>query len=306
MQRKRNQSEILRHVEAERSRIKEAVNMHRLRAKSITTNFWRPGEDYITRILESIKGKIEDGDMIVISEKALSTSSGNIVEETKAEPSCCALFVAKFWMRIAWGYFLGTACHLKPWLILQLRNYPIGEGSKHKQVALRYSGVIGALMFGSEGAIDGSNLAYSYVSLPLKQADRIAENIRQQVAFKLNKRVCIMISDTDKTYSIRNFHFTPRPFPIRGIRSFGGVFTLVAARILRLQKRATPVAITGCRIDAENALRVAEIANKARGVGAGGTVWDMAKHFNVTLTSVTWEMLETVKHKPIVIVKTRT
>jgi F420-0:gamma-glutamyl ligase-like protein len=59
-------------------------------------------------------------------------------------------------------------------------------------------------------------------------------------------------------------------------------------------------------MDAESALNVAEVANRARGAGAGKTVWDMAKNFNVTLTAVSWEMLETVKHKPIVIVKSRT
>jgi F420-0:gamma-glutamyl ligase-like protein len=50
-------------------------------------------------------------------------------------------------------------------------------------------------------------------------------------------------------------------------------------------------------------LRVAEVANRARGFGAGGTVWDMAEAFKVQLSGVSWEMLDTVRHKPIVIVR---
>jgi F420-0:gamma-glutamyl ligase-like protein len=61
--------------------------------------------------------------------------------------------------------------------------------------------------------------------------------------------------------------------------------------------------MSGGFLSAEVALRVAEVANRARGQGAGGTVWDMAKEFGVSLAEVSWEMLETVRHKPIVIVR---
>jgi F420-0:gamma-glutamyl ligase-like protein len=176
-------------------------------------------------------------------------------------------------------------------------------GSRHKQVALQRAGVLQALMFGSEGGIDGSNLPYSYVSLPLKEKKAVAEKIRRQVWTASGKRVLIMVADTDKTYSFRNFHFTPRPDPLRGIHSFGGFAAYVAARMLKLERRATPLAVAGCSMSAEAALRVAELANRARGFGAGRTVWDMAEAFNVPLAGVSWEMLETARHKPIVIVR---
>lgn len=70
-----------------------------------------------------------------------------------------------------------------------------------------------------------------------------------------------------------------------------------------MQQRATPVAIAGSEVDTEEALEIAEIANRSRGVGAGRTVWDMAETFKVSLTGVTWDMLDTVVHQPIVIVK---
>jgi F420-0:gamma-glutamyl ligase-like protein len=57
-------------------------------------------------------------------------------------------------------------------------------------------------------------------------------------------------------------------------------------------------------LNVEEALNIAELANRSRGFGAGRTVWDMAERFKVDLTDVSWEMLERVKHKPVVIVRT--
>jgi F420-0:gamma-glutamyl ligase-like protein len=270
---------------------------------AIRTKYWRPGENYLKEIIKDISGRIENEDFLTLSEKAISTASGNIVDESNTKPSLNARIIAKFWMRVVWGYFLGPLCRFREDLIRRLRVYPFEAGSCHKQVALEQAGLLQALMFGSEGGTDGSNLPYSYVSLPLKESGRIAETIRQQVWERLGKKVCVLIVDTDKTYSFRNFHFTPRPDQLESIRSFGGFTTYVVGRACRLKKRATPIAVAGCCISAEEALRIAEIANRSRGSGAGRTVWDMAERFNVGLDDVSWEMLETVKHKPIVIIR---
>ena len=45
------------------------------------------------------------------------------------------------------------------------------------------------------------------------------------------------------------------------------------------------------------------MANRARGFGAGRNVWDMAETFGVALTYVSWDMLDKVEHKPIVIAR---
>ncbi|MEM2106055.1 MAG: coenzyme F420-0:L-glutamate ligase, partial [Candidatus Bathyarchaeia archaeon] len=141
--------------------------MNRYKVLAINTKYWKPSNNYVQEIVKSVKGKIADGDFVVVSEKAISTASNNIVDESLAEPSTNAKLIAKFWMRIVWGYFLGRLCRLRGRLIQHLRNYPLDSGSGHKQVALQYAGLLQALMFGSEGGIDGSNLPYSYVSLPL-------------------------------------------------------------------------------------------------------------------------------------------
>lgn len=270
---------------------------------AIETGYWRPSTDYTKKIIENVKGKIKNGDFVTVSEKAISTASGNILDESKVRPSKLAHFIAKYWMRYIWGYLLGVLCHFKKKTITRLRSYPVVEGSAHKQVTLEHAGFWQALMYGSEGGIDGSNLPYSYVSLPLKNARHIAERIRKRLTKELGTTVNVIILDTDKTYSFRNFHFTPRPKPIEGIHSCTGVAAYLIGRFLKLKRRATPIAVVGCKINVEETLEIAELANRARGFGAGRNVWDMAEAFSVSLTSVTWNMLDRVKHKPIVIVR---
>ena len=270
---------------------------------AVTTRYWKPGEDYIAQIVEAIENKVDDEDFVAISEKAISTALGNIIDESTVQPSKFARFLAKYWMRFVWPYILGPICHLRKTTVRHLRSYPIQEGSAHKQVALEHGGFLQALMQGSECAIDGSNLPYSYVSLPLKNAQQTAQKIQTQIKSRLDKMVTVAIVDTDKTYSIKGFHFTPRPKPLKGIHSFGGALAYVAGRFFKLEKRATPLAIVGCQLTTEEAIEIAKVANRSRGSGAGRTVWNMAKAFRVPLTGVTWEMLGKVKHQPIVIIR---
>ncbi len=239
----------------------------------------------------------------MLSEKAISTASGNIVDEALAKPSLNARFIARHWMRTVWGHLLVRLCHFRESMSRNLREYPLEMGDRHKQVVLQRGGLLQALMFGSECGIDGSNLAYAYVSLPLKNPQQTAQRIREEILRELCKRVCVVITDTDKTYSIGNFHFTPRPTSIEGIHCFGGIITYVVGRTLKLRRRATPIAAAGCEMPAETALQIAQFANRARGSGAGKNIWEMAERLRTGLDSVSWEMLETVKHKPIVIVR---
>ena len=277
--------------------------VERYKIVAVTTRYWRPREDYLCQIVDAIENKIENGDVVTISEKAVSTALGNIVDESVIKSSWMARLLAKYWMRYIWGYFLGQLCHLRKTTIRHIRKYPIKEGSAHKQVALEHAGFLQALMFGSEGGIDGSNLPYSYVSLPLRNASQTAQKIRRYIKSKLGKSVMVLIVDTDKTYSIRRFHFTPRPKPINGIHSSGGFLAYLIGRLFKVKRRATPVAAAGSKMHVEKALEIAKIANRARGFGAGRTVWDMAEMFKVSITSVTWAMLDAIKHKPIVIIK---
>ncbi len=269
----------------------------------VSSRYWKPGEDYLHIITDSVRGKIENNDFLTVSEKALSTALGRLVNESTVQPSRLAQFLAKYWMRILWGYSFGRLSRLRKKTIQHLRDYPVEEGSAHKQVVLWHVGFLQALMYGSEGGMDATNLPYSYVSLPLGDAEEIAQRIREKIKSELGKDVSIIIVDTDKTYSLGGFHFTHRRKTIKGIHFLGGFPAYVFGRFFKLKRRATPVAVAGCAVTVEDALEVADVANSRRGFGAGKTVWDMAKKFKVPITHVTWAMLEKMEHKPIVIVR---
>jgi Uncharacterized protein conserved in archaea len=277
--------------------------MTKYTALAITTNYWKPKSNYNDKIINAIENKVENADFVVVSEKAISTALDNMVDEAKVNPGLTAKVLARIWMRLVWGYPLGILVGFGPRLLRRLRNYPLESGSRHKQVALQYAGFWQALMFGSEGGIDGSNLPYSYVSLPLKNAVEIAQKIQDQISLRLKKKVCVIIADTDKTYKFHNFYFTPRPNPLKGIQSLGASTTFLIGRILKLRKSSTPLSAAGCNLSAAEALKITNIADRARGPGSGATVWDMAARFHVEVNDVTWEMLQAIRHKPIVIVR---
>jgi F420-0:gamma-glutamyl ligase-like protein len=272
-------------------------------ALPLVTAYWKPGENYLKYIFNAIEGRVANGDFVVISEKALSTATGNIIDETSINPSFNAKLISRLWMRIGWGYILSVLCHLGSRLRQRLREYPLEDGSRHKQLVLQQAGFFQALMWGSEGGIDGSNLPFSYVALPLNKPDELAELICKQIWLKLKTRVLVVIADTDKTYAFRNFFFTAHPKPMAGIHSLGGVIPYIIGRLFRLRKRSTPITVAGGRLPAKEALRIANIADRVRGPGSGATVWDMASRFKVVTTGINWEILSKIKHKPIVIIR---
>jgi len=61
--------------------------MKRYRFLTMTTRYWKPGDDYLAEIVAALKGKMETGDIVVFSEKAISTATGNITDENRVKPS---------------------------------------------------------------------------------------------------------------------------------------------------------------------------------------------------------------------------
>ncbi len=273
-------------------------------ARRVRTSYWRPGCNYLEAIVKALrKVKLRDGDIVVVSEKAISVAEGNIVDESGIRPSLLARLIAKYWMRLVWGYLLGVLSGLSRRTLYNLRNYPLELGARHKELALRLTSPLQALSFGSEGGIDGSNLPYSYVALPLRDPQAVAERIRSYIRERLGRDVVVVISDSDRCYSWRSFHITPRPTAVKGIKSAGGFLTYVICNFLKLRSHPTPVAVAGGDFSIEELLTVTAIAERLRGHGAGRDVWEMARRFGTSLDGVTWEMLESIPHYPIVVVR---
>jgi F420-0:gamma-glutamyl ligase-like protein len=274
----------------------------KITAIKVKTRYWPPGTDHVQEVVEAVKEVLQDGDIVSISEKAISTAMGNLIDESQIKPGRLAKLLASFWMRRLWGGPLGNLAKLKEHTKERLKNYPNNEGAAHKQVALEHVGLLQALRHYSEGGIDASNLPYSYVCLPLYDPKRIADSIHN--ALKANgKHNSTIIVDGDTTYSKRNLHIAPRRVPIPGIIHIGGFLTFLLGRKLNFTARSTPLAVSGTVRNPDFLLTLANVSHRVRGYGAGRTVWDMAKNLGVGLTDVTWEMLKLVDHYPIAILR---
>ena len=81
--------------------------------KAVQTKYWMPGSNYLKIIASALRDKINDGDIVLVSEKALAVAKGLIVDEGHVKPGILAKILARFWMRIIWGFFLGRICRLK-------------------------------------------------------------------------------------------------------------------------------------------------------------------------------------------------
>ena len=67
----------------------------RYKALAIQSRYWRPGDDYIVQLVEAIENVVEDGDYVTVSEKAISTAIGNIVDEKTFKPSLLARLITR-------------------------------------------------------------------------------------------------------------------------------------------------------------------------------------------------------------------
>lgn len=276
-----------------------------MKIKTLTfrCHYWRPGTDYRSEITERIRNHIQDGDIIAISEKALSTALGNITDEAVIEPGAIAWLLASIWTRKIWGGPLGGIVGFKEQTIQNLKNYPLNEGAAHKQLTLYKVGLLQSLRHYSEGGVDASNLPFSYVSLPLKNPQKIATTIREHIRKETGMKSTIIIMDGDTTYSWRNLHLAPRRVNTPGLIHFGGVMTFILGRTLGFKARQTPIAISGSIINPDRALWYARLFHKLCGGGAGRTAWSMSEKMETSITGVTWEMLESVEHYPITIIR---
>ena len=272
--------------------------------KAVRTRFWKPGTDYIGEIIKSLSRiRVKSGDLVFISEKAISTAKGHIVDEEKVEAGLVAKLIARIWMRYAWGYLWGPASRLRKDTINFLRNYPLDYGARHKQVALQYAGFLRALCFGSEGGIDCSNLPYAYVCIPLPDADKESYEIKNAIAEKLGVKVGVILLDSDRCYRWWKFWISTRPVKFKEIKAFGGFATYLISNFLKLRDSPTPIAVAGVHFKMDRMYKLLKAVDEVRGYGAGRNVWEMAEKFQTSLTGVTWEMLEKIPHYPIVVAR---
>jgi F420-0:gamma-glutamyl ligase-like protein len=141
------------------------------------------------------------------------------------------------------------------------------------------------------------------VSLPLIEPEKIAYRIREEILRRKRLSVNIIIADGDSTFSWRNLHIAPRRVRTPGFIHFGGFFSYVLGRLFHLRARPTPVAYAGEPLNPDRMLWLTRIAHKTAEPGGGRTVWGMSTRFSTGLTGITYEMLDSVEHTPIIIIR---
>lgn len=270
--------------------------------------YWLPGTDAVNEVIEVYGRDIRNGDIIAISEKALSVSIGNIYDEGIIEKVDLPTKIAsKIVNKFIWGKLLKYTFPSKEAARI-VEETPLNLIAQHKKLGLRYGGLIHFLKPYSEFGIDATNLPYKYVSLPLRNAVEMAETIRIEIFKKLNKEVNILIVDTDRTFKPKNMDciaISTRPSSIHGIIDLGGLGYIIG-RVFndRFIDYPTPVAYSGKPLNLIEILRITKFADKLMGFGFGRNVLEMlSKLGKENFNEVKWIDMNKIKHHPAVIVR---
>jgi coenzyme F420-0:L-glutamate ligase/coenzyme F420-1:gamma-L-glutamate ligase len=143
----------------------------------------RPGDDLAALILEAVRGQgvdIEDGDVLVVTQKIVSKAEGRLVDLRQVEPSPRARELAARGRkdpRLV-EVILGESRRI----VRQERGVIICE-TKHGLVC-------------ANAGVDSSNVGGGVVSLLPQNPDRSAEGIRAGIQEKKGISIAVIISDT--------------------------------------------------------------------------------------------------------------
>lgn len=137
------------------------------------------GENIAAMISKS-KNKIQDGDVIVISQKAVSKQEGRAIKLSSVFPSILSTGIASEYDR-------------DPKLIEVIL-------SESRRIVRMENGVIivktNSGFVCANAGIDESNVDDDYVTLLPKDPDGSAERLRQEIHEKTGKKIAVIISDT--------------------------------------------------------------------------------------------------------------
>lgn len=274
---------------------------HEYKIIPIKTDYIKQGKPY-DPIIHQASEYLEDGDFLVISETPIAISQGRVMDEEKFKPSLTAVLLADLWSRYLWGYVLGPLFRIKKRTVENLKKLP-KAARNHKQLILDYYGFKHALKPASEAGVDLSNVPGTSVCLLPEDPERVVADISAKITSRYEKKVTVMIVDTDATYQIGGTKFTSIPLAVPGIKKDLGILGYLLGRIGTV-KGPTPLAVSGDE-DVDKVIEIAKLAEdyqKTRNINME-TVYDMKDTFHQDVAGVTIEMLESVEHTPAVIVR---
>ncbi len=291
-------------------------NKYNLKAQPIKTKYITKNDDFVIETINSLKREIKNnnislnnGDIIVLSEKFVSTSENNLVDEQNVNPSLLAYF-CYYWSKYLWGYILGPLLKTRKNRIENLKKMPKLETVKHKQVIIDNVGLIYALKPASEGGVDLTNVPGSYASLLPKNPKKSAKKVYNAIKEEFGKETIVIIIDTDATYKFYKWYVTALPIAINGIMSKIGVIGYIIGRLGDVLGvgglcGATPLAIVGNEkylknYSLEKLLYISELADKSQ-VPFVKSIHDIMKEHNTF--ELTEDILSKANHTPIVLIK---
>jgi len=279
-----------------------------LKAFSKSMNCWLPGKS-IDEIADTIyrhyRDSIDEGDIIVVSEKPLAIALGYIYDENTivVDPMTSVMTKATLflWCRILNNFIMSRSISM----ICSIDDKIL---ARHKKLALRIGGIKHFLKPLSEAGIDTTNLPYTYVSLPLKNAKKIAMELKEELSSRLGIDIDILIVDTDRTFQLKNLNniaFATRVTEIPGIIDLGFIAYLLGKTFREIFiEYPTPIAFTGRWIGLKRILRIAYLSDKVIGYGIGRNFIEMIKRLKKHVYEpILWRDICLHKHRPVAIVR---
>lgn len=279
----------------------EPVIINNYHVIPVKTAYIRPG-DSLDILIQNSSPYLDDGDYLIVAETPVSISQKRLIDESKFKPSLTAVLLAEIWSKYIWGYILGPILKIKSRTIKNLRKLP-PEARAHKEVVLQHYGIKHALKPASEAGIDLSNVPGSLVSFLPENPPKVALELSQQIKTCCNKKVIVMIIDTDATYKLGNFRFTSLPYAMDGIKSDLGILAYLLGRISK-KKFPTPLG-SSFPLEIDYALELSAIAEKyQKSIEKNPeTIYQMQKTFNKNITEIEVDLLNSRIHTPAVIIK---
>ncbi len=272
----------------------------------LRSSLWRPGTNFKLEISRLISKVASNGDYVVVSEKALTTALGLLYDEENVKPDLYSKIMTYMLVKVLWGKLLSRICKLSEETRYLLEHYPLDYGSRHKKLVLRLGGILQALKPTSEAGVDTTNIPKTLVSLPLPNPFQVAQEIRDHLAKTLGLNINVVIVDSDKCYKLKGLSLimTCRKTLLPCSLNLGFLSFLIARMFKKhFSPYATPIGFSPRNLDVNELLIVSELADRARGYGAGRTLYEVEKTFGVKASEVTWDILNSIPHYPVVVVK---
>lgn len=268
--------------------------------------YWKPGTNIVKYIYIKYKRDIKNGDYLVISDKAVSIAKGSIYDENIIKTNVSYKIAAFLISRVFWGKICTSPFSTD--IINILRNTPLELLAKHKKLSLYIGGIKHLIKPVSEAGIDTTNLPYTYVSIPMKSIQHIANEIKQKLDIKLKVTINILIIDSDKSYRPRflnNIAFSTRPSYIKGIIDLGGIAYFMGKKYRKyFVEYPTPVAYSGRWPGLNKLLTISQIAERAMGHGIGRNILEMMRKLKIkNFEELGWRHMLSTKHYPVILIK---